>query len=142
MTPLAEILDRLRRRRQPPGRPAATVGVPAAEPEVATELTPLFGDLDEIDSDAKAIVEAGRAEAATIARDARREAQRILEHAAGEADLVADRLRRERREAAARDAQAILAHARAEAARLRERAAPRQAAVVDEALRLLAREAG
>lgn len=142
VTPLAELLDRLRRRRQPPGRAAVTVGVPAAEPDIAAELAPLFDQLEEIDAKAAAIVEAGRSEATTIERDGRREAQRILERAAREAELVADRLRRERREAAERGARAILADADADAARLHDRAAQGAAAVVDEALGLLVRGTG
>lgn len=142
MTPLAELLDRLRRHRRPPGRAAAMVGVPAAEPDIAAEFEPLFGRLDEIDAEAAAIVQAARSEAATIERDAQREAQRIVERAAEEAELVADRLRRERREAAEREARAILAEARAEAQRLRERAAQRSPAVVEDVLGLLVRGAG
>jgi len=142
VTPLAELLDRLRRRRQPPGRAAVTVGVPAAEPDIAAELAPMFGQVEEIDAEATAIVEAGRFQAATIERDGQREAQRILELAAHEAELVADRLRLQRRETAEREARAILAGARAEAARLHDRAAQRAAAVVDEALGLLVRGAG
>jgi hypothetical protein len=48
MTPLADLLDRLRLRRQPPGRAAAAVGVPAVEPDITAELAPLFGRLDAI----------------------------------------------------------------------------------------------
>ncbi len=141
MTPLADLLDRLRLRRQPPGRAAAAVGVPAVEPDIAAELAPLFGRLDAIDAEAAAIVQAGRSEAAAIERDARREAERILERAAREAGVEADRLRRERREAAELQAGTILADARAEAERLRERAAQRTPAVVEDVLELLAQGA-
>ena len=51
-------------------------------------------------------------------------------------------MRRERREAAEREARAILADARAEAARLRDRAAQRTPAVVEDVLGLLVRGAG
>lgn len=96
MTPLAELLDRLRRRRQPArGCAAATVAVPVTEPDIAAELAPLFGQLDEIDAEAAAMVAAGGSEAATIERDRQWEFQRILERAAREAELVADRLHRE-----------------------------------------------
>jgi vacuolar-type H+-ATPase subunit H len=142
MTPLAELLDRLRRRRQPPGRAAVTVGVPAAEPDIGAELAPLFDQLDEIEREAAAIVEAGQSEATSIERDAQREAQQILRGAAREADLVAERMRQEQREATEREARAILTGAREEAARLRCRAARRTADVVDEALELLVRGAG
>ncbi|MGA2453170.1 MAG: hypothetical protein ABSG93_06575 [Solirubrobacteraceae bacterium] len=142
MTPLAELLDRLRRRRQPPGRAAAAVGVPAVEPDVAAELAPLFGRLDEIDAEAAAIVQAARSQAAAIERDGQREAERILELARSEAGLEADRVRRERREAAELQARAILANARSEATRLRERAAQRAPSVVEDVLGLLVRGAG
>jgi vacuolar-type H+-ATPase subunit H len=139
MTPLAELLDRLRRRRRPPGRAAAMVGVPAAEPDIAAELAPLFGHLDEIDAEVAAIVQAAQSEAAAIEREGQRQAQRIVERAAGDAQLAADRLRQERRHAAERNARAILAEARAEAGDLRERAAQRSPAVVEDILGLLAR---
>jgi vacuolar-type H+-ATPase subunit H len=142
MTPLAELLDRLRRRRRPPGRAAVTVGVPAAEPSIDAELAPLFEQLDKIDGEAAAVVEAGRSEAASIERDAQHEAQRILQRAAREADLVAERMRRERRETAEREARAIVTGAREEAAHLRDRAAQRTAGVVDEVLGLLVRGTG
>ncbi|MGO9760896.1 MAG: hypothetical protein ACLP1Q_06525 [Solirubrobacteraceae bacterium] len=142
MTPLAELLDRLRRRRQPPGRAAAAVGVPAVEPDVAAELAPLFGRLDEIDAEAAAIVQAARSQAAAIERDGQREAERILELARSEAGLEADRVRRERRKAAELQARAILANARSEATRLRERAAQRAPSVVEDVLGLLVRGAG
>jgi vacuolar-type H+-ATPase subunit H len=142
MTPLAELLDRLRRRRQPPGRAAAAVGVPAVEPDVAAELAPLFGRLDEIEAEAAAIVQAARSQAATIERDGQREAEGILERASGEAGLEADRVRRERREAAELQARAILADARSEATRVRERAAQRTPTVVEDVLGLLVRGAG
>ena len=142
MTPLADLLDRLRRHRQPPGRAAAAVGVPAVEPDIAAELMPLLGRLDEIDAEAAAIVRAGRSQAAAIERDGQREAERILERASSEAKLEADRLRRERREAAELQARAILADARSEATRLRERAAQRTPTVVEDVLGLLVRGAG
>jgi len=142
MTPLAELLDRLRRRRQPPGRAAAAVGVPAVEPDVAAELAPLFGWLDEIDAEAAAIVHAGRSQAEAIERAGQQEAERILERASREALLEADRLRRERRQAAELQARAILADAGAEATRLRERAAQRTPTVVEDVLGLLVRGAG
>jgi vacuolar-type H+-ATPase subunit H len=142
MTPLAELLDRLRRRRQPPGRAATAVGVPAAEPNVAAELAPLFGELEEMDAQASAIVASAQADAQRIERDGQREAQQIVEAAAREAQLEADRLRRERREAARHEAQAIISAAAAEAARLRQQAAARTAAVIDEVLGLVAKEAG
>ncbi len=142
MTPLADLLDRLRLRRQPPGRAAAAVGVPAVEPDVAAELAPLFGRLEQIDAEADAIVQAGRAQAAAIERDAQAQSELILERAAGEAALEAERLRRERRQAAERQAQAILADARSEAERLRERAARRTPSVVEDVLGLLVRGAG
>ena len=142
MTPLAELLDRLRRRRQPPGRAAATVGVPAVEPDIAAELAPLFGRLDEIDAEVGAIVQAARSEAAAIERDARLEGELVLEQAAREAQLEADRLRRERLQAAELEARTILADARSEAERLRERAAQRTPAVVEDVLGLLVRGAG
>ena len=142
MSPLAEILDRLRRRRQPPGRAAATVGVPAAEPDVGKELTSLFGDLDQIDAEADAVVATGRLEAAAIEREGRYEAQRVLDQAAREAELVRDQLCRQQRKAAERQAQAILADARAEAQRLRDRAAQQSPAVVAEVVALLLQGAG
>jgi len=142
MTSLAELLDRLRRRRQPPGRAAAAVGVPAVEPDVAAELAPLFGRLDEIDAEAATIVQAGRSQAAAIERDGEQQAERVLERATSEARLEADRLRRERRQAAEREARAILTHARAEAEHLRDRATQRSAAVVEEAVALLVQGAG
>jgi vacuolar-type H+-ATPase subunit H len=142
VTPLAELLDRLRRPRRPPGRAAATVGVPATELDLAAELAPLFGRLEEIGDEATAIVEGARSEAATIERDGQREVQRTLEQAAREAELVAERLRRERREAVEGEASAILAGARAEVEGLRDRAAQRAASVVDDALGLLVRGAG
>ena len=117
------------------------MGVPAAEPDLATELAPLFGRLDEIDAEATAVVRAGRSEAAAIEHDARLEAERILQRAAREAGVEADRLLRERREAAALEAQKILADARAEAERLRERAARRTPAVVEDVLGLLVKGA-
>jgi vacuolar-type H+-ATPase subunit H len=141
MTPLADLLDRLRLRRQPPGRAAAAVGVPAVEPDIAAELAPLFGRLDAIDAEAAAIVQAGRSEATAIERDARLEAERLLGRAAHEAGLEADRLRRERREAADLEAGTILADARAEAERLRARAARQTPAVVEDVLGLLVRGA-
>ena len=142
MTPLADLLDRLRLRRQPPGRAAAAVGVPAVEPDVAAELAPLFGRLDEIDAEAAAIVQAARSRAAAIERDGEREAERILDRATREATLEADRVRRERREAAELQARKILADARSEAERLRERAAQRTPGVVEDVLGLLVRGAG
>ncbi len=141
MTPLAELLDRLRRRRQPPGRAAGAVGVPALEPDVATELAPLFGRLDDIDAEAATIVHAGRSQAVAIERAGQQEAERILARAAHEALLEADRLGRERRQAAELQAQAILADAGAEARRLRERAAQRTPTVVEDVLGLLVRGA-
>jgi vacuolar-type H+-ATPase subunit H len=142
MTPLADILDRLRLRRQPPGRAAAAVGVPALEPDIAAELAPLFGRLDAIAAEAVAIVQAGRSQAAANERNAQSEVERILEHAAREAHIEADRLRSERLQAAELEARAILADARAEAERLRERAAQRTPAVVEDVLGLLVRGAG
>lgn len=142
MTPLADLLDRLRLRRQPPGRAAAAVGVPAVEPDIAAELAPLFGRLDALDAEAAAIVQAGRSEAASIERDARRKAERILEQAGRAAQLEADRLRRERLQAAELEARGILVDARAEAERLRERAAQQTPAVVEDVLGLLVRGAG
>jgi len=142
MTPLADLLDRLRLRRQPPGRAAAAVGVPAVEPDVAAELAPLFGRLDEIDAEAAAIVQAARSRAAAIERDGEREAERILDRATREATLEADRVRRERREAAELQARKILADARSEAERLRERAAQRTPSVVEDVLGLLVRGSG
>ncbi len=142
MTPLADLLDRLRLRRQPPGRAAAAVGVPAVEPDVAAELAPLFGRLDEIDAEAAAIVQAARSRAAAIERDGEREAERILDRATREAMLEADRVRRERREAAELQARTILADASSEAERLRERAAQRTPSVVEDVLGLLVRGSG
>lgn len=142
MTPLAELLDRLRRRRQPPGRAAAAIGVPAVEPDAAVELTPLFGRLEEIDAEAAVIVLEGRSRAAAIERDGRQQAERILELATHEARLEADRLRRERREAAEMQARTILADARSQASRLRERAVQRTPSVVEDVLALLVRGAG
>jgi vacuolar-type H+-ATPase subunit H len=142
MTPLADLLERLRLRRQPPGRAAAAVGVPAVEPDVAAELAPLFGRLDEIDAEAGAIVREARSRAQATERDAQAQAERILERATREAELEAERLRGERREQAERQAQAILADARAEAERLRERAARRTPGVVEDVLGLLVRGTG
>ena len=142
VTPLAQLLDRLRRPRRPPGRAAATVGVPATELDLAAELAPLFGQLEEIDAEAAAIVEGGRSQAATIERDGQREVQRILEQATREAELAADRLRRERREAVEGEAGAILTGSRTEAEGLHDRAAQRAATVVDDALGLLVRGVG
>ncbi|MGP0103748.1 MAG: hypothetical protein ACLPUT_19275 [Solirubrobacteraceae bacterium] len=142
MTPLADLLDRLRLRRQPPGRAAAAVGVPAVEPDVAAELAPLFGRLDEIDAEAAAIVQAARSRAAAIERDGEREAERILDRATREAMLEADRVHRERREAAELQARTILADASSEAERLRERAAQRTPSVVEDVLGLLVRGSG
>lgn len=140
--PLADLLDRLRRRRQPPGRAAAAVGVPAVEPDIAAELAPLFGRLDEIQAEAAAIVQEARSQAAAIGRDAQRVAEGILERATREAELEADRVRRERREAAELQARAILVEARSEATRLREQAAQRTPSVVEDVLGLLVRGAG
>jgi len=142
MTPLADLLDRLRLRRQPPGRAAAMVGVPAVEPDISAELAPLFDRLDEIDAEAGAIVQAAKSAAVVIERDARLEAERILKQAAREAQIEADRLRRERLRVAELEARTILADARAEAERLRERAAQRTPAVVEDVLELLVRGAG
>ncbi len=142
MTPLADLLERLRLRRQPPGRAAAAVGVPAVAPDVAAELAPLFGRLEQIDAEAAAIVQEGRSQAAAIERDARAQAELILQRAAGEAALEAERVRNERREQAERRAQAVLAEARAESERVRERAARRTPGVVEDVLGLLARGAG
>jgi vacuolar-type H+-ATPase subunit H len=142
VTPLAELLDRLRRPRQPPGRAAATVGVPATELDIAAELAPLFGRLDQIGAEAAAIVERGRAEAATIELDGQGEVQRILGQAARAAELAADRLQGERHEAAEDEARAILAGARADAERLRDGATKQVATVVDDVLALLVRGAG
>ncbi len=142
MTPLADLLERLRLRRQPPGRAAAAVGVPAVEPDVAVELAPLFGRLDEIEAEAGAIVREARSQAAAIERDGQAEAKRILERAAREAALEAERLRRERREEAELQAQALLERAGAEAERLRERAAQRTPSVVEDVLGLLVRGTG
>jgi vacuolar-type H+-ATPase subunit H len=142
MMPLADLLDRLRRRRQPPGRAAAAVGVPAVEPDIAAELAPLFGRLDEIQAEAAAIVQEARSQAAAIGRDAQRVAEGILERATREAELEADRVRRERREAAELQARAILVEARSEATRLREQAAQRTPSVVEDVLGLLVRGAG
>lgn len=142
MTPLADLLERLRLRRQPPGRAAAAVGVPAVAPDVAAELAPLFGRLERIDAEAAAIVGEGRSRAAAIERDARAQAELILQRAAGEAALAAERVRDERREQAERQARAILADARAEAERVRERAAQRTPRVVEDVLELVARGAG
>jgi vacuolar-type H+-ATPase subunit H len=142
MTPLAEILDRLRRRRQPPGRAATSVGVPSAESNPGAELAPLFGQLDEIDAEAAAIIAVARSAAERIDHGGQRQVQRILDEAAREAQFEADRLRRDVREATERKAQAILSDASVEAARLRERATVRATAVVDAALELLGSEAG
>ncbi len=142
MTPLADLLERLRLRRQPPGRAAAAVGVPAVAPDVAAELAPLFGRLEQIDAEAAAIVQKGRSQATAIERDAQAQAELILQHAAGEATLEAERLRHERREQAEHRAQAVLAEARAEAERVRERAARRTPGVVEDVLGLLVRGAG
>jgi vacuolar-type H+-ATPase subunit H len=142
MTPLAELLDRLRRRRQPPGRAAVTVGVPTAEPDTGAELAPLFGQLEEIEREAAAIVEAGRSDARSIEHEAQREAHEILRRAAREADILAEGIRRERLAGSEREARAIRRAAEEQAQRLRERAARRRAGVVDEALGLLIRGSG
>lgn len=142
MTPLADLLERLRLRRQPPGRAAAAVGVPAVEPDVAAELVPLFGRLEQIDAEAAAIVGEARSRAAAIERDAQAQAELILQRAAGEASREAERMRDERREQAERQARAIIADAHTESERVRERAAQRMPRVVEDVLGLLARGAG
>lgn len=142
MTPLADLLERLRLRRQPPGRAAAAVGVPAVEPDVAVELAPLFEQLDEIEVEASAIVQEARSQATAIERDSQAEAERIVERASREVALEAEGLRRERREEAELQAQAILERARAEAEHLRERAAQRTPSVVEDVLGLFVRGTG
>jgi hypothetical protein len=117
---LAELLERLRHV-APPGPPAAGGGVPDdAAADLQAELRPLLAALDEVEDEARALIDAAAAEAAAVRDGGARDAERIRD----EARLQAARLRPAVPDEDAGDdeARAILAAAEVEAGGVRRRA--------------------
>jgi hypothetical protein len=119
---LGELLERFRHPATP-GPPAPAGGVPDdAAADLQAEIRPLIAALDEVEDEARAIVDAAAAAAAAIREQGARDAERILEHARVQAARVRAAPLQDEHDA---EAEAILARARSEADGVRQRARAR-----------------
>jgi hypothetical protein len=112
MAQLGELLERFRHPATP-GAPAAAGGVPGdVAADLQAELRPLIAALDEVEEEARAIVDAAAVEAAAVREQGARDAEQILDSARLQAAQVQAAPLEDEHDA---DAEAILARARAEA---------------------------
>lgn len=124
MPVLGELLERFRHAATP-GPPVPAGGIPGDVSEtLAAELRPLIAALDEVDREARALVDAAMAEAAGVRQRGARDAERILAEARRQEARLRERPRGERLEDDAEERE-ILARARAEADGVRRRARSR-----------------
>lgn len=130
MSALGQLLERLRRVSAPPGAAARVLAVPAAGDRLAHEVAFLFGELDGVQRDGRALVAAARRDAAAVADDAAAQRRRMLADAQDRAARMAEAEVAQRRAAGARRAAEIRAAAEREAALVRERGAARTPALM------------
>jgi vacuolar-type H+-ATPase subunit H len=136
---LTHLLERLRRMQPPPGAAARVVAVPSPGDELSREVAGLFGELDEIERRANALVAIARSDAAETEAAAVRECHRILADAEAEGRRVAREVMAARRAACEQRTAAMLAEAAREAERVVARGREQTPAFVTEVIeRLLA----
>jgi vacuolar-type H+-ATPase subunit H len=137
--PLTHLLERLRRMQPPPGAAARVVAVPSPGDELSREVRGLFGDLDEIERRADALLIGARSDAAKSEAAAVRERHRILADAEAEGQRVAAEVMAARRAAYEQRAAAMLGEAAREAERVVARGREQTPVLVTEVIeRLLA----
>lgn len=131
MSPLSDLLDRLRRAVVPPGAPAAAAAVPEDRALArAREVAPIVAELAAIAAEAAAVEAAATAEAEAALARGSEAAARVVEDARGAADRVRATAAAERRAEIEAVIAARLERGRADAARLEQRAARRTPVVV------------
>jgi len=130
MRALAQLLERLRRLRPPPGAAAGVVAVPSAGEGLSGEVVFLFEQLDEIEERGELLLSAARSEAAGIEAAARVQCDRLLEDASAEGQRIAAELLAERRARGEERARAMLVDAKREAEGVRARGRERTPAWV------------
>ncbi len=137
--PLTHLLERLRRMQPPPGAAARVVAVPSPGDELSREVSGLFGELDEIERRATALLTSARSDAAEMEAAAVRERHRILADAEAEGRRVAAEVMAARRAKCEQRATTMLAEAAREAERVVARGREQTPAFVAEVMeRLLA----
>jgi vacuolar-type H+-ATPase subunit H len=112
------LLERLRRMQPAPGAAARVMAVPSAGDELSREVAGLFPALDEVERRANALVAAARSDAGQTEAAAVLERRRILAEAEAESQQVAAGILAARRAAFERQAAATLADAAGEAERV------------------------
>src|SRR5450631_4430995 len=135
---MASVLRRFRRL-SPPG--AAMAGVaPPTDPEEGrlSELAPLFVDLDAVQHEVDAIVEAGRVEADRIRAEAAAEAEAVIAYATERAIAVKTRESQRVLERSATERDGRIAAGEARAAAVRTNAEARAVGVADAVIQQLA----
>ena len=118
MSALTVLLERLRRRRPPPGTPANVLAVPSAGEDVANEVAFLFESLDAARGRARAEEESARAAAVVVEEGAQAERARILARGREQGERVAAQVLGEGRAACDGEVAVLLAEARQQAARV------------------------
>lgn len=125
---IAELLERFRHPATP-GPPVAAGGVPEdAAADLQAELRPLLAAIDEVEDQARAVVEAAGAEAAAVRERGAHDAEAILDAARRQAAAL--RTAPPDEDAGDSEARDILAEAEAEADAIRRRARERIAGLV------------
>jgi vacuolar-type H+-ATPase subunit H len=141
VTPLTQLLERLRRIQPPPGAAASVVAVPSPGDELTREVAGLFPELDEVELRWAALDAAARSAAAATEAAAALERRRILDAAEAEGQRLVAEILTARRAAFEQQATAMLADAAHEAERVRARGRQRTPALVTEVVkRVLAGE--
>ena len=126
-----DFLHRFRRFRAPPGSPARAVGVPTAPgEELASELVPLFAQLDELEEETTNLLAAARERAEVELSEAAERADSIVAAARERAEDERARVAAEQRAVAQKEVAGIRAAAEQEAERVRRRAEERLPALV------------
>ncbi len=131
VSPLAALLERLRRTRPPPGAAATVVGVPSRGAEPSAEVEFLFAALDVAQGRADALVAGAREDAAEIEAAARARCDQVAADARSRADLVAARVLAQRRDACEARARNLLDEAARESAQVLARGRERAPAFAD-----------
>jgi hypothetical protein len=139
MTSARDWLDRFRRLAAPPAVPAVPT-IPSDEP--SRELVPVFAVLDEIEHEARTLLDDAEREKADRVQAAQVEVDAALFRRRRDAEAERVRVEAEQREATARNVQAIERDAAAEADRLRARGAERVSTLVEEIVACIREGAG